>query len=99
MNGKYYADEIIMEAKKALKNPNWRNKFIAQKKSLGESLANWHNREGNELAGRVLMGIFTLGLTEVTWGLANAAMDASDNKLIDKKIKQIEECMEDLGNA
>ena len=45
------------------------------------------------------MGIFTLGLTEVTWGLAQAAMDASDNNDIDKKIEEIEDCMNNLRNG
>ena len=99
VNGKYYEDEIIREAKKALKNPEWRDKFLNAKRTIGESFATWHKREGDDLAGRILMGIFTLGLTEITWGLAQVAMDADDNKHIDRKIKKIEECMEDLGDG
>lgn len=100
VNGKYYKDEIIMEAKKALKNPNWRDKFLTSKKTIEESLSTWHKREGNNNIGaRVLMGIFTLGLTEITWGLAQVAQDASDNSDIDKKIEEIENCMEDLGKV
>ena len=100
VNGKYFADEIIKEAKLALKNPDWKNAFIAKKRSLGESFATWHNRQGsNDIAGRVLMGVFTLGLSEVTWGIAQAALDATDNKQIDETIKEIEECMEELANA
>lgn len=97
VNGKFFKDEIIKEAQSALKNPDWKNKLLTQKISLGETLATWHKREGsNDIVGRVLMGIFTLGLTEVTWGLAHAAMDASDNKKIDNHIKEIEDCIENL---
>ena len=82
--------------KEAFKNPNWRKKFMQAKRTVGESFATWHEREGNDLAGRVLMGIFTLGLTEITWGLAQTAMDAMDNKSIDRQVKEIEQCIEDL---
>ena len=44
VNGNYYRDEIIMEAKKALNNPNWKEKFLASKTSLGESFSTWHKR-------------------------------------------------------
>ena len=97
VNGKFFRDEIILEAKEALKNPNWKDKFLNSKRSLGETLATWHEREGaNDIAGRVLMGIFSLGITEVTWGLAYRAMDVMDNNTINKKIKEIEECMKNL---
>ena len=100
VNGKYFRDEVISEAKKALKNPNWREKFLAQKKSLGDTLSTWHKREGsNDIAGRVIMGIMTLGITEVTWGLANRAMDASENKGIDNFIREVEDCMDNLRRS
>ena len=100
VNGKYYRDEVIREAKKALFNPNWRDKFYARKRDVGETLATWHRREGsNDLATRIFMGVATLGLTEVTWGLAHLADDASENRSIDKFIKEVEECMEDLGSG
>ena len=99
VNGKFYRDEIINEAKKALRNPEWKDKFLNQKISLGETLATWHKREGaNDIVGRVLMGIFTLGLTEITWGLTNRILDVWDNKDIDKTIIEIENCIEDLKN-
>lgn len=100
INGKFYRDEVILEAKKALNNPDWKSKLIANKRTLGESLATWHQREGsNDIAGRILMGIFTLGLTEVTWGLTQAALDASDNRSIDKMIKEVEDCLETLEST
>ena len=97
VNGKYFSEEVIAEAKKALNNPHWRDKFLARKRTINESLSTWHEREGsNDLTGRILMGIFTLGISEITWGLAQTAMDASDNKSIDDFIKQVEECMKNL---
>lgn len=99
VNGKFYRDEVINEARNALKNPEWKEKIIARKRTLGETLSTWHEREGsNDLATRILMGIFTLGLTELTWGAAHRIMDASDNKEIDNLIKEIEECIVDLEN-
>ena len=98
VNGKFYRDEIINEAKKALKNPKWKEELLNQKRSLGETLATWHTREGsNDIVGRVLMGIVTLGLTEITWGLVHRALDVSDNKDIDKHIEELENCIDDLG--
>lgn len=100
VNGRYYRDEIIEAAKKALKDPNWKDRMLAKKRTLEESFATWHKRGGdNDLAGRVLMGIFTLGITEVTWGLSQAAMDAQDNHQIDKDIEEIERCIDDLGGG
>ena len=99
VNGKFYKDEVIAEAKKALNNPDWKNKLLARKRTIGESLATWHQREGaNDIVPRILMGIFTLGITEVTWGLTQIAMDKFDNKSIDKHIKEIEDCLDDLGS-
>ena len=100
VNGNYYKDEVIQEAKKALNNPNWKEKFLARKKTLGETLSTWHEREGSsDLTSRVLMGIFTLGISEVTWGLANRAMDVSDNREIDLFIEEVENCIDDLGGG
>ena len=97
VNGNYYSDEIIKKAKKALFDSNWKEKILAKKRTLKDSFSSWHNRSGqNDIAGRVLMGVFTLGLTEVTWGLTQAAMDAMDNDNIDKEIEEIERCIEDL---
>ena len=45
------------------------------------------------------MGICTLGITEITWGMAYRVMDARKNKRIDKLIKDVEDCINDLGNG
>ena len=99
VNGNFYTDEVIKEAKEAFKNPNWRKKFMQAKKTVSESFSNWHEREGNDLTGRILMGIFTLGVSEITWGLAHTAMDAMDNKSIDRHVQEIERCIEDLKKS
>ena len=34
VNGKYYEDWIIREAKETMHNPNWKDKFLKKKKLL-----------------------------------------------------------------
>ena len=36
-NGKYYEDWIIKEAKEAMHNPNWKDKFLKKKKEMTNS--------------------------------------------------------------
>ncbi len=98
VNGKEYEDWIIKEAKEALDNPKWRNEFLKQKQTVSEAISNWHETLDTEApkTTRVLMGIFSLGVTEVGYGLLNIAETRQENKQIDKKIEHIEDCMIDL---
>ena len=97
VNGKFFEDKIISEAKRALKNPKWKEELLSRKRDFAESITTWHQREGqNDIASRVIMGVMTLGLTEISWGLITRVSDIVENKEIDEKIKNIEDCIEQL---
>ena len=101
VNGKYYEDWIIKEAKDAFDNPKWRNKFLKNKKTVTESLKTWQNSldAGDETENKVtraLMGVFSLGVTEIGYGTLGIIEDQQKNKQIDKNIETIEDCMVDL---
>lgn len=101
VNGKHYEDEIIKEARKALKDPNWKDKFVKQKKTASEAIASWHDSldaggNSENLASRIAMGISSLGLTEVGFGTLEVIETRQENKRIDKKIDNIKDCMEDM---
>lgn len=96
VNGSYYKDEIIKEAKAAFDNPNWRDKFIAKKKSIGESLSTWHENDSAGLPARIICGICSFGLTEIGFGTICTLEDQAENRRIDKMIKEIRDCIEDM---
>ena len=102
VNGKYYEDWIIKEAKEAFDNPKWRNKFLKNKKTVTESLKTWQDTldtggDAENKVTRVLMGIFSLGATEVGYGALGIIEDQQKNKEIDRNIEKIEDCMVDLN--
>ena len=45
---------------------------------------------------RALMGVFSLGVTEIGYGTLGIIEDQQKNKQIDKNIETIEDCMVDL---
>ena len=101
VNGKYYEDWIIKEAKDAFDNPKWRNKFLKNKKTVTESLKTWQNSldAGDETENKVtraLMGVFSLGVTEIGYGTLGIIEDQQKNKQIDKNKETKEDCMVDL---
>lgn len=99
VNGNYYKDEIIKEAKAAFNNPNWRDKFLAKKKSIGESLSTWHDRDDAGLAGRIIGAIGSFGLTEIGFGTICTLEDQAENREIDRTIKEIRDCIEDMKKS
>ena len=66
------------------------------KTSVGETLATWHDRDSAGLPARVIGAICSLGLTELGFGLICTLEDQADNKMIDKKISEIEDCIEEF---
>ena len=101
VNGKHYEDEIINEAKKALNNPAWKDKFVQQKKTASEAISSWHDSldaggHSENIAARVALGVCSLGLTEVGFGALEVFETRQENKRIDKKIDNIKDCMDDL---
>lgn len=100
-NGKYYEDWIIKEAKEAMHNPNWKDKFLKKKKTVSDSLKTWQDTldtggEKENIATRVILGICSLGITEVGFGTLGVLEDKSENKRIDETINKIHDCIEDL---
>jgi len=69
VNGRYYEDWIISEAKKALKDTSWEKKFRKQRNLLRGYL-NWHEniKDQGGLTTRILMGTLSLGMSEVFVG-------------------------------
>ena len=98
VNGHYYEDSIIEEAKNAFKNPHWRDELLAKKVSVGRAISSWHNNSPAGLPARILFGITSLGLTEVGYGIMNSIEAIRNNEEIDDMIHKIEQCMRDFGN-
>ena len=96
VNGRYFENEIIKEAKEAFSNPNWKRKFLEMKTSVGETLSTWHDRDNAGIGGRIIGAICSFGLTEIGFGLVCTLQDQADNKMIDKKIEAIEDCIEEF---
>lgn len=100
-NGRYYDDWIIKEAKEAMNNPDWKDKFIQKKKTVSDSLKTWQDTldtggENENMATRVILGICSLGISEIGFGALGILEDKNENKRIDKTINKIRNCMEDL---
>ena len=73
VNGKIYEDWIIKEAKEALGNPNWKDKFLKRKKTVSDSLKTWQDTldtggEEENIATRVILGVCSLGISEIGFG-------------------------------
>ena len=98
VNGHYYEDSIIEAAKKAFKNPHWRDELLAKKVSVGKAISSWHNNDSAGLPARILFGIASMGLTEVGFGIMSSLDAIRDNQEIDDMIQKIERCMRDFGN-
>ena len=100
-NGKYYEDWIIKEAKEAMHNPNWKDKFLQKKKTVSDSLKTWQDTldtggEEENIATRVILGVCSLGISEIGFGALGILEDRDENKRIDKTINKIRDCIEDL---
>ena len=101
VNGKIYEDWIIKEAKEALGNPNWKDKFLKRKKTVSDSLKTWQDTldtggEEENIATRVILGVCSLGISEIGFGALGILEDRDENKRIDKTINKIRDCIEDL---
>ena len=101
VNGKIYEDWIIKEAKEALDNPNWKDKFLKRKKTVSDSLKTWQDTldtggEEENIATRVILGVCSLGISEIGFGALGILEDRDENKRIDKTINKIRDCIEDL---
>ena len=101
VNGKYYEDWIIKEAKEAMHNPNWKDKFLQDKKTVSDSLKTWQDTldtcgEEENIATRVILGICSLGISEIGFGALGILEDKDKNKRIDETINTIRDCIEDL---
>lgn len=95
VNGKFYRDEIIQKAKKALDNPEILKAF--KQKSLLDTYKTWH--EGNMATSkgeRIALAIFTLGISEVSWTFFGRLNDIMENKDKQKDLDEILSCMKDL---
>lgn len=82
-------------------NPNWKDKFLQRKKTVTDSLKTWQDTldagdQEENVAARVLLGVFTLGISEVGFGALGILEDKDENKRIDETINQIRNCIEDL---
>ena len=100
-NGKYYEEWIIKEAKEAMHNPNWKDKFLKKKKTVSDSLKTWQDTldtggEEENIATRVILGVCSLGISEIGFGALGILEDRDENKRIDKTINKIRDCIEDL---
>ena len=100
-NGRYYDDWIIKEAKEAMNNPDWKDKFIQKKKTVSDSLKTWQDTldtggENENMATRVILGICSLGISEIGFGALGILEDKNENKRIDETINKIRNSMEDL---
>ena len=100
-NGNYYEDWIIKEAKEAMHNPNWKDKFLQKKKTVSDSLKTWQDTldtggEEENIATRVILGVCSLGISEIGFGALGILEDRDENKRIDKTINKIRDCIEDL---
>ena len=98
VNGNYYKDEIIEKAKEALDNPLWKEKYLRTKASISERVSSWHEEfdEFGGKKGRILLGVLTLGISEVLMNTGIAAGTAMSNSAVDKTVNEIEKCMKDL---
>ena len=101
VNGHYYKDEIIALAKEYRYKKNWKDVLRSRKESIGEAVSNWHYEYANAddtcpPASRVLMGIFTLGMSEVLMDTTTAISAAVRNSGIEKQINEIAKCIDDL---
>lgn len=97
VNGKFYKDEIIRKAKQALKEPKILKAF--KQKSFLDTYKSWH--EGNMASSkgeRILLGILTIGLSEISYTLFARLNDIMDNEDKKKELDQILNCMQDLAN-
>lgn len=104
VNGKYYEDWIIKEAKEAIHNPKWQDKFLEKKKSVSQSLKTWQDTldtggEEENIATRVFLGVCSLGISEIGFGALGILEDRDENKRIDKTISTIKDCIIDILNG
>lgn len=98
VNGHYYSDEVILRAKEALNNPNWKNDLLKMKSSVINEVATWHEGLENQGGGltRVLIGILSFGASEVLMDSAVALGTTISNASINKRINDIAKCLDDL---
>ena len=98
VNGNYYKDSVIKVAKEALRNPDWKREFLEQKELNKKNIYKWHEGlfDDNKTANRILGAVFSLGLSELFFTGIFTANCVVDNALIEKKINEVERCMDDL---
>ena len=90
VNGRYYADNIIEAAKKAIDNPNWEKEMLAKKSTFLKDYTTAHE----DLSTRILAGIVSFGCSELVIAGISALGSLSDDT--DEKIAKIKDCMIDL---
>ena len=102
VNGNYYRDEIIALAKKYRYNPHWKEELRKGKESIEHAIENWHHDvtwgDGGEYdkTNRTLLGIFSLGISEVLMNTTYGISAALKNKKIENMINEIAKCIDDL---
>lgn len=101
VNGNYYKDSIIEQAREALKNPKWKEELRRGKQSIETAVKEWHYEycspgQGDEKLQRIFSGIFTFGLSEVIMGSVAAIETATNNKYIEDTIDEVSRCLADL---
>ena len=102
VNGHYYKDEIIALAKKYRYSSNWKEELRKGKESIEHAINNWHREvnwgDGGEYdtTNRTMLGIFTLGISEVIMGAGSSISAALNNKKIENMINEIAKCIDDL---
>lgn len=104
VNGNYYKDEVIELAKKYKYNPHWKDELRKGKESIKKAISEWHYEyanpdSSNPTASRVLVGIFSLGLSEVIMNTTTAISTAVNNSGIEKLINEVAKCIDDLHHA
>lgn len=98
VNGKYYADHIIAEAKKAMHNPNWQKEMRNEYKEYFKGYATWHEgiKDQGGSTTRAIAGILTLGASEVLVA-GTATIGAAANRIgVEQRISEIKDCIIEL---
>jgi len=98
VNGKYYTDHVISEAKKAMRNPNWQKEIRNEYKEYLKGYVTWHEGIKDQVGAttRALAGILTLGASEVLVAGTAAAAAAANRIGVEKRINEIKDCIIDL---
>ena len=95
VNGKYYKDEIIKIAEKALEDPKILKQF--KRKNFFETYTTWHDGNmADSIGERVFLGIFTLGISEISWTFFARLNDIIENHDNKKNLDEVLKCMKDI---